>query len=92
MDITNYSFFAIKDPTGIMVGDRYEFLLDVEVDEEDELYTSGGLELRVILAVDENGARIAHYNFADKLSNEILEFGLEEDEEEEVLAYCQSKL
>ncbi|MGO1060166.1 DUF6509 family protein [Planococcus sp. FY231025] len=92
MDITNYSFFAIKDPTGIMVGDRYEFLLDVEVDEEDELYTSGGLELRVILAVDENGPRIAHYNFADKLSNEILEFGLEEDEEEEVLAYCQSKL
>lgn len=92
MDITNYSFFAIKDPTGIMIGDRYEFLLDVEVDEEDELYTSGGLELRVILAVDENGARIAHYNFADKLSNEILEFGLEEDEEEEVLAYCQSKL
>lgn len=92
MDITNFSFFAIKDPTGIMVGDRFEFLLDVEVDEEDELYTSGGLELRVILAVDENSARIVHYNFADKGSKEILEFGLEEDEEQEVLAYCQSKL
>lgn len=92
MDITNYSFFAIKDPTGIMVGDRYEFLLDVEVDEEDELYTAGGLELRVILAVDGNDARIVHYNFADKLSHEILEFGLEEDEEQEVLAYCQGKL
>lgn len=92
MEITNYGFHKIQDPTGIMEGDRYEFLLDVEVDEEDELYTAGGLELRVILAVDENGARIAHYNFADKLARKTLEFGLEDDEEAEVLAYCQGKL
>ena len=92
MDFANFSFHAIQDPTGIMVGSRYEFLVDVEVDEDDELYTEGGLELRVILAVDDNGARIAHYNFVDKLSKEILEFGLEEDEEQELLAFCKGKL
>lgn len=92
MEIMNYVFEEIKDPTGIMVGKRYEFLLDVEVDEEDELYTAGGLELRVILAVDDNGARIAHYNFTDKLSRGVLEFGLEDDEEAEVLVFCTDKL
>ncbi|MDN7246824.1 DUF6509 family protein [Planococcus shenhongbingii] len=92
MKITNFSFHQIKDPTGIIVGDRYEFLLDVEVDEDDELFTEGGLELRVILAVEENGARIAHYNFADKATRQTLEFGLEEDEEAEVSAFCHDKL
>lgn len=92
MEITNYSISQIKDPTGIIEGERYEFLLDVEVDEDDELYTEGGLELRVILAVEGEEARIAFYNFIDKLSRNALEFALEEDEEAEVLAYCQGKL
>ncbi|MCP2035732.1 hypothetical protein L1279_002746 [Planomicrobium sp. HSC-17F08] len=92
MEITNFGFNQLKDPTGIIEGERYEFLLDVEVEEDDELFTEGGLELRVILAVEEDGARIAHYNFADKLSREVLEFGLEEDEEAEVLAFCKDKL
>lgn len=92
MEITNYSISQIKDPTGIIEGERYEFLLDVEVDEDDELYTEGGLELRVILAVEGEETRIAFYNFIDKLSRNALEFALEEDEEAEVLAYCQGKL
>lgn len=92
MEITNYSISQLKDPTGIITGERYEFLLDVEVDEEDELYTEGGLELRVIIAVEDTDARIAFYNFIDKLSRTALEFALEEDEEAEVLAYCQGKL
>lgn len=92
MEITNYGFHKIQDPTGIIEGDRYEFLLDVEVEEDDELYTAGGLELRVILAVGEKGARIAHYTFADKLARQTLEFALEDDEEAEILAYCEGKL
>lgn len=92
MQITDYVFHKINDPTGIMVGDRYEFLLNVEVDEDDELYTEGGLELRVIIAAEEAGARIAHYNFIDKQTRGALEFGLEDEEEEEILAYCSKKL
>ena len=37
MEITAYSVEEIKDPTNIIEGKRYEFLLDVEVDEEDHL-------------------------------------------------------
>ena len=92
MEITNFELNQLKDPTGIIVGERYEFLLDVEVEEDDELFTEGGLELRVIVAVEENGVRIAHYNFLDKLNRKTLEFGLEEDEEAEVLAFCKDKL
>ena len=92
MDITNYSMAEIKDPTGIMVGNRYEFLLDIEVDEDDELYTASGLELRVILAVDEKSARLAQYHIIDKQSRNILEFGLDEEEEQEVLDFCKEKV
>lgn len=91
MNITGYSMDEIKDPTGIMVGNRYEFLLDIEVDEDDELYTAAGLELRVILAVDGNSARLAQYHIIDKQSRNILEFGLDEEEEEAVLAFCKEK-
>ncbi|HSI67286.1 MAG TPA: DUF6509 family protein [Planococcus sp. (in: firmicutes)] len=92
MKIVDYSFYKINDPTGIMVGDRYEFLLNIEVDEEDELYTEGGLEIRVILAREEEGARLAHYNFIDKETRKTLEFALEEDEEQEILEYCSTRL
>lgn len=91
MNIINYSMDKIKDPTGIIVGDRYEFLLDVEVEEDDELYSAAGLELRVILAIDENGARLAQYYIIDKGTRDVLEFGLEEEEEEEVLVFCKEK-
>lgn len=89
MEITNHVVEKMNDPTGIIVGDRYEFILDVEVDEEDELFTEGGLELRVILASDEQGERIVQYHFTDKASKELLDFALEEDEEAEILAYCK---
>ena len=39
MNITEYTVEQIKDPTGILAGRRYEFLLNIEVPEEDELYT-----------------------------------------------------
>ena len=32
---------------------RYEFLLDLETDEEDELFENGGVDLRVIVAKNE---------------------------------------
>jgi len=92
MEFTNHVVQKINDPTGIIEGDRYEFLISVEVEEDDELFTEGGLELRVLLAKDENSERIVQYHFTDKVSNEVLDFALEDDEEEEVLAYCKTNL
>ena len=85
MEITSYTVEEIKDPTGIIEGKRYEFLLDIEVDEEDELYTENGLGLRVILSSNEQGERIVQHFFINKQTQEVLEFAMDEDEEAEVM-------
>jgi len=92
MEITNHVIDKLNDPTGIIEGERYEVLLDVEVDEEDELFTDGGLELRLIIALDDSNERIVQYHFTDKASKKALDFALEEDEEAEIIAYCKNNL
>ena len=92
MKITNHLFDKINDPTGIIEGDRYEFLLDLDIDEEDELFTEGGVDLRVILASDDKGLRIVQYFFTDKGTKTTMDFALEDDEEAEIIAYCKEKI
>lgn len=92
MNITGYSVEKLKDPTGILEGDRYEFFLDIEVPEDDELYSEHGIELKVIFAVDQKGERIAQYSFYDKGTQKVLDFQLEEEEEVVVLEFCKTHL
>ena len=54
MNITEYTVEQIKDPTGIITGDRYEFYLNIEVPEDDDLAEEQGLQLKVLYGVDEN--------------------------------------
>lgn len=89
MNILGHTVEELHDPTGILVGERYEFFLQVEIPEDDELYSEHGLSLRIILAVNENDVRISQYNFIEQGTNRILEFALEEDEENEVIDYCK---
>ena len=89
MNITSYEVEKINDPTGIIAGDRYEFLLGIEVPEDDELFDEGNsLDLRVILAVMETESRIVQYHFLNRSNGKLLDFALEEDEESTVLAFC----
>ena len=92
MEITNHVIDKLNDPTGIIEGERYEVLLDVEVDEEDELFTDGGWERRRSTALDDRNERIVQYHFTDKASKKALDFALEEDEEAEIIAYCKNNL
>lgn len=92
MNITQFSIEEILDPTNIIEGKRYEFLLDVEVDEEDELYSAAGLEIRVIIGVIEEVVRIVNYFIIDKSTNDFLDFALEEEEEAMILAFCKEEL
>ena len=92
MEITQFSIEEIKDPTNIIEGKRFEFLLDVEVDEEDELYTPAGLEIRAIIGQIEDQVRLLNYFIMDKSTNEFLDFALEEDEEQMIVAFCQQEL
>jgi len=92
MNITGYSVEKIIDPTGILEGDRYEFLLDIEVDEEDELFSRDGVTLRVIFVVTARNEKIAQYQFLENSTNQILDFELEEDEVKLVTQFCKEHI
>lgn len=88
MNIKEYTIEEIKDPTGILAGNRYEFFLTVEFDDEDELAEENHLQIKVLFSVDENGSRILNYHFYNSLENKYLDYGLEDDELEQIQAFC----
>ncbi len=92
MEIKQYSIEEIKDPTNIIEGKRFEVLIDVEIDEEDELYSEAGLEIRVIVGQKEEDIRIVNYFIIDKKDNNYLDFALEDEEEEMILEFCREEL
>ena len=92
METTAFSVEEIKDPTNIIEGKRYEFLLDIEIDEEDELYSEAGIEVRVIIAQQDEEIRLLNYFLIDKANNEILDFALEEEEEAMILHFVSEEL
>ncbi|CAM4211081.1 DUF6509 family protein [Paenibacillus alkaliterrae] len=90
--VREYSVDLMKDPFGILTGSRYEFMLDLDVAEDDELYQEEGVSLRVIYVVEEEASRIAKYEFLTTSSNKYIDFELEEDEEKMVLAFCKEQV
>lgn len=92
MNITQFLIETILDPTNIIEGKRYELLLDVEVDEEDELYSEAGIEIRAIIGVLDGNVRVISYFIMDKKDNTYLEFELEEEEEQMIVAFCNEEL
>ena len=92
MEITAFSIEEIKDPTNIIEGKRYEFLLDVEVDEEDELYSAAGIEIRVIVGQKDEEVRVLNYFLTDKADDKMLDFALEEEEEAMILTFVREEL
>ena len=92
MEITQFSIEEIKDPTNIIEGKRFEFLLDIDVDEEDELYTEAGVEIRVLVGQKEEDIFILNYFLIDKGDNSYLDFELEEDEKAMILDFCKEEL
>lgn len=89
LNITGHSVEKLEDPFGLLPGERFEFFLELDVDEEDELYSDKGLGLKVIFVVEDNKERITNYHFYERGSEKVLDFALEEDEEEQVLVYCK---
>ena len=89
LNITGHSVEKLEDPFGLLSGDRYEFFLELDVDEEDELYSDKGIGLRTLYVNDENGDKITNFYLFEQGSSKVLDFALEEDEEALVLAYCR---
>lgn len=88
LNITEYTVEQIKDPTGILQGDRFEFFLTIEWDEEDELAAEENLQLKVLFYIDEKESKILDYHFYNSLDNKYLDFGLEDEELLELNTFC----
>ncbi|WP_432352173.1 DUF6509 family protein [Sporosarcina sp. A2] len=89
MNITQHTVSQLKDPTGILTGDRYEFRLYMEFEEDDELLEEDAAGLRTIYVVDGESDKITASYFFKKGTETALDFELEDEELEEVLAFCR---
>lgn len=87
--IQDYSVEYVKDPFGILSGKRYEFILNLDVPEEDELHSQKGLYLRVIFSVAEDKQSIVKYDFHERGTDQYLDFDMEDDELAMVEAFCK---
>ncbi|MNI17375.1 hypothetical protein D3C73_707440 [compost metagenome] len=89
LTITGYSVELVKDPFGILTGDRYEFLIDIEVPEDDELYSESGLYVRVVYAVEDTLQTLVKYEIFEKSTELYLDFDVEDDEVAQLAAFCK---
>jgi hypothetical protein len=90
LTISSYRVELIKDPFGILSGKRYEFILDLDVPEDDELYSDNGLYVRAIYLIDENKSVLLKYEIFEKNTDKYQEFDLEDDEVEVIAAFCKA--
>jgi hypothetical protein len=88
LNIIEFQVEQVKDPFGILSGKRYEFLLDLELDEEDELYSPHGVYMKAIYVVEESGGGIIKHELYERTTNRFLEFELEDDELAEAETFC----
>jgi hypothetical protein len=91
-DINEYTVEKLKDPTGLLSGDIYEFKLFIDVDEEDELYSEKGVYVRAIFKVGDNQKKISQASFHEQLTDRYLDFELEEEEEALIQRFCNENL
>jgi len=90
--IEAFNVEAVKDPFGILAGERYEFRLELDVEDDDELYLEEGVCLRVIYALAEENSRIVKYEFLNKKTNQYIAFDMEKDEAQMVERFCKEQL
>ncbi|MDU5145486.1 MAG: DUF6509 family protein [Paenibacillus dendritiformis] len=88
LTITDYSVESVKDPFRILAGRRYEFRLDIEVPEDDELYSEHGVYVRVIYAVEAERSYIVKHEIYERTTDRYLELDLEDDEIAAVNLFC----
>jgi hypothetical protein len=92
IEITSYTVELLNDPFGILIGERYEFLLEVDVPEDDELFSEKGLYIRVLYTVEDHTSRIVKYDIVEKETEQFLDFELDEEEEAAITSFCSEHL
>lgn len=88
----SYSVEDVKDPFGILTGKRYEFIVELDVPEDDELYVENGVSARAIIKVHEDEISMVTYDLQETTTGQLLDFEMEDDEEAALLLFCQEHL
>ncbi|AIQ21141.1 MULTISPECIES: DUF6509 family protein [Paenibacillus] len=92
LTFTSYTVENLRDPFGILSGKRYEFMINLDVPEEDELYEENGVSARVIFKVEEEKSAIVSYDLLETTTGRVLDFDMEEDEEAALALFCTEHL
>lgn len=92
LTFTSYTVENLRDPFGILSGKRYEFMINMDVPEEDELYEENGVSARVIFKVEEEKSAIVSYDLLETTTGRVLDFDMEEDEEAALALFCTEHL
>ncbi|AIQ32965.1 MULTISPECIES: DUF6509 family protein [Paenibacillus] len=92
LTFTSYTVENVRDPFGILSGKRYEFVINLDVPEDDELYVENGVSARVIVKVEEEQTSIVSYDLQETSSGQLLDFDMEEDEEAALVLFCSEHL
>ncbi|WP_409293322.1 DUF6509 family protein [Peribacillus sp. SCS-37] len=89
LTIVNHEAGEIKDPFGILSGRRFEFFIQAEVPEDDELYTEQGIYIRAVFLLDEGKSSLVSYTIHEYETEKVLDFELDEEEEKMLADYCR---
>nr|WP_239615946.1 DUF6509 family protein [Cohnella mopanensis] len=89
LTVNEYSVELVKDPFQILAGKRYEFLIDLEIEEDDEIYSDKGIYIKVVYKVDGEQGSIVNYDLIEKSTDRHLDLDLETEEEAELAAFCK---
>ncbi|WP_150269953.1 DUF6509 family protein [Paenibacillus tepidiphilus] len=92
LTFTEYTAEYIRDPFGIISGKRYEFVINLNVPEDDELYQENGVSVRAVVKVDNEAFSLVTYDLLETTTGKLLDFDLEEDEEAELAQFCKEHL
>ena len=87
--ITEFEAQLINDQFGILPGNRYEFLLYLDVPEDDELYNENGIYVRALYVVDEDKKQLLTYSLMERGEDTVLDFELEDDEIKLISDFCE---
>ncbi|QMV41905.1 DUF6509 family protein [Cohnella cholangitidis] len=89
LTVTEYSVELVKDPFQILAGKRYEFLIDLELDEDDELYSANGIYVKAVYKIDGEQGRVVSYKLYEKTTDRFVDAELEDEEEAALSDFCK---
>lgn len=89
---TSYTVEDVKDPFGILSGKRYEFMINLDIPEEDELFEENGVSVRAVVKAEADEAVLVTYDLLETTTGRLLEFDLEDEEEAELAQFCKEHL